>query len=292
MTTKGYYPGCSARGTSKEYEMSVKKVYEALGIELKEIDGWVCCGSSPAHVSSLLLADALALKNLSLSKEQGLKELVIPCMGCYSSFISAKHELENDCIRNKAEEATGLKYDDTARRIGIIHPLADLANRADEIKRRVKNKPTGLKAVCYYGCVFTRPPKVTGVEDFEDPKQMDSLLGAVGIEVLDWGSKTKCCGAAYSITRPDISLPLCERILSDALDAGADLIVVACPLCHGNLDMRQKQVEKKFGKMFGIPVVYMTQVLGIALGASPREVGLDKLFVDPIGVLKSKGLLR
>jgi len=292
MVTKGYYPGCSAKGTSKEYEMSAKKVYEALGIELQELEEWMCCGSSPAHTSSLLLADALALKNLSLAKEQGLKELIVPCMGCYSRFEFAHHDLkEDEDLRKKAEEAAGVKYDASIKKIETIHPLTHLAKNIDLIKEKLKKKPEGLKAVCYYGCVFTRPPDVTNVENFEDPKEMDTLLKAVDVEVINWNFKTKCCGVAFSVTNQDVAFELCNRILSNAKDAGADIIVVACPMCQGNLDMRQKQIEKKYNTQYNIPVLYITQILGLALGYSYKDVGLDKNFVDSKGVLKENCLL-
>ena len=291
MITRGYYSGCSAKGTAKEYDMSVKKVYEALGINLQELKDYLCCGSSPAHSSSLLLADALALKNLSLAKEQGLKELIIPCMGCYSRFESAHYDLKNDKEqRKKAEEAADVKYDAAIKKIKIIHPLTHLNENINLIKEKLKKKPGGLKAVCYYGCVFTRPPDVTGVDNFEDPQEMDNLLKAMGASVLEWNSKTKCCGAAYSITNQDISFELCRKILSNAREVGAEIIVTACPLCQGNLDMRQKQIEEKFNEKFNIPVVYITQLIGLALGFSYKEVGLAGEFVDAGELLKSKGL--
>jgi len=292
MIKKGYYPGCSASGTSKEYEMSVKLVYEAIGIKLQELKDWICCGSSPAHSSSLLLADALALKNLSLAKEQNLKELIIPCMGCYSRFIFAHHDLQNDGSQRKnAEETAGVDYDDEIKGIEIIHPLTYLSEHIDELKSKIKKKAKDLNAVCYYGCVFTRPPEVTHAKNFEDPTEMDELVKLTGAKVLDWNSKTKCCGASYSITNQDISSELCNKILTDAKSVGAELIVVACPLCQGNLDMRQRQIEEKFNKKFNIPVVYITQLLGLALGCSYKEVGLDKEFVGSEELFKNKGLI-
>jgi len=292
MIKKGYYAGCSASGTSKEYDMSTRKVYEALGFELEELEDWVCCGSSPAHSTSLLLGDALALKNLSLAKKQGLKELIIPCMECYTRFLSAQHDLKNDPVqRKKAEEATGIEYDEDIRKIEIIHPLTHLNDNIDLIREKLRKKANDLKAVCYYGCVFTRPPEITGYADFEDPKEMDNLLEAVGVDVLDWNSKTKCCGAAYTITNKEIAFELCNRILTRAKDAGAQLIVTACPLCQGNLDMRQRQIEQKFNHKFNIPVIYITQILGVALGATYDQVGLDKEFVPVKKLMEDKGLV-
>jgi heterodisulfide reductase subunit B len=209
-------------------------------------------------------------------------------MGCYSSFKLGKYNLKNDKLKGNIERAAGVKYGENIRKIDVIHPLTDLNNHIDLIKEKLKRKAEGLKAVCYYGCLFTRPPKAAEVEDFEDPREMDNLLKIMGIDVLNWNSKTKCCGAAYSITNPEISFEVCNRILNDAKDAGSDVIVVACPLCQSNLDMRQKQIESKFNEKFNIPVIYITQLLGLALGASYEEVGLDKEFVNAKNVICEK----
>jgi heterodisulfide reductase subunit B len=150
----------------------------------------------------------------------------------------------------------------------------------------------GLKVVSYYGCLLTRPPKVTGAEDPEYPMNMDRLMEACGAESVDWSYKTDCCGGSLSLSKLDIALDLSQKILKDAIEVGADMIVTACPLCHANLDVRQKEINHLFDGDYDIPIVYFTQLMGIAYGMSAKTVGLDKHFSDAIGLLKAKGLLE
>ena len=144
---------------------------------------------------------------------------------------------------------------------------------------------------CYYGCLLTRPPDVTGEEHYEYPTNMDRLVETLGAEAVDWSYKTDCCGGSLSLSTLEIALDLSHKILKNARDLGADLIVTACPLCHANLDMRQKQINDEFGEEFNIPILYFTQLMGVAYGLSPKELGLDKHFTDAIGLLKEKGVL-
>ncbi|ODS35486.1 MAG: hypothetical protein A7316_07050 [Candidatus Altiarchaeales archaeon WOR_SM1_86-2] len=292
MKGLGYYPGCSLEGSSQEYGKSTEKLYEALGFTLHEIENWVCCGATPGHSSSHLLSDALALKNLSTARKQGIERLIAPCMACYSRFKFAQHNVKDKRIRKKLEEIIEEKYD-CENEIEVIHPLDNLNETEilDKIKKNIKKVPKNLKTVCYYGCVFTRPPEVMGVSDYENPDQMERLLNTVGVEVMDWHYKTKCCGASLSISNTEISLDLCKDILYDAKSRGADMIVVACPLCQVNLDLRQGQIEKRHNLKFGMPVLYITQVIGLAIGLSVEDLGIDKHFVNPLELLRNKGII-
>ncbi|MCJ7784076.1 MAG: heterodisulfide reductase-related iron-sulfur binding cluster, partial [Desulfobacterales bacterium] len=143
----------------------------------------------------------------------------------------------------------------------------------------------GLKVVCYYGCIITRPPKITKVKDYEYPTQMDQLMKTIGITPLDWSYKTRCCGVSLGITQLPIALELSRKILKNAKGVGADAIVVACPLCHVNLDARQKQIEEEFKETFQLPIIYFTQLMGLAFGLKSEELGLDKHFIDPLPIL-------
>jgi len=138
----------------------------------------------------------------------------------------------------------------------------------------------GMKLVCYYGCIITRPPKITAVQDYEYPTGMDRLMKTLGATPLNWSYKTRCCGATLSISQPAIALTLTKRILQDAKNVGADAVVVACPLCHINLDARQRQICEELGEAFNLPIVYFTQLMGLAFGMSAGELGLDKHFID------------
>lgn len=286
MKKIGYYPGCSLEGSSQEYGKSIEKLYEILEIELQEIDDWVCCGASPGHSSSHILPDALALENLSLAKKQGIDKLMVPCMACYSRFKFCQHNMRDPELKDKLESIVceGEKYEND---IDAVHLLDNLNETEilNKIKKNLKKKLKDLKAVCYYGCMFTRPPEVTGVENFEDPDAMERLLEIMGVDALDWNYKTKCCGGALSISNTDVALDLSYKVLSDAKDAGADVIVVACPLCQVNLDLRQGQIEKRHNMKFSIPILYVTQLIGLSVGCTSDELGLDKHFVNPDGVL-------
>jgi heterodisulfide reductase subunit B len=171
----------------------------------------------------------------------------------------------------------------------VEHLLNTVAEKIGyrQVASKVVHPLKGLKVVCYYGCIITRPPKITEVKDYEYPTQMDRLMKAVGITPLDWSYKTRCCGVSLGISQLPIALELSRKILRNAKGVGADAIVVACPLCHVNLDARQKQIEEEFKETFHLPIVYFTQLMGLAFGLTSGELGLGKHFVDPIPVLSS-----
>jgi len=185
--------------------------------------------------------------------------------------------------------APGTGYHPRLLGVANIGILAGLP--AAEVAKAIRRPLKGLKVACYYGCLLSRPPEVTQFDDAENPTALDNLLAAAGAEPVDWPHKTECCGASYSITNTDIVLRLSRRILAMAREAGADCIVTACPLCQLNLDMRQADIEKQTNEKFGLPVFYFTQLLGVALGLAPRQLGLPSLLVDPMPLLTRKGLL-
>jgi len=170
----------------------------------------------------------------------------------------------------------------------VEHLLNTVTERVgyQKVVSKVVNPLKGLKVVCYYGCIITRPPKITEVKDFEYPTNMDKLMKVLGIDSLDWSYKTRCCGVSLGITQLPIALELSRKILKNAKGVGAEAIVVACPLCHVNLDARQKQIEEEFKEEFHLPILYFTQLMGLAFGLTPKEVGLNKHFVDPTPLLK------
>jgi heterodisulfide reductase subunit B len=276
-----YFPGCSLHSTATELDASARAVCEALGLELIEPPGWICCGSSPAHKVDPLLAVTLPLRNLAMIEQSGLEEVTLPCAACFSRFKMAVHAVEHrGDVKAQAAAALGYDYQGRVR----IRSLLDLlVNRVglNTIAERVKTPLNGLKVVCYYGCLLTRPPEVTGAEDPEYPMDMDRLMTALGAESLDWSYKTSCCGATLSITNTEIALDLSRRILENARAVGADAVVVACPLCHTNLDARQHQM----GLDAPIPILFFTQLMALAFGLGPKAMALDKNMVDPQFVL-------
>lgn len=259
-----YYPGCSLHSSSKEYSDSFVAVCKKLGIELEEIPDWVCCGASSAHSVSHLLSLALPAHTLVQAEKMGL-DMVAPCAACYQRAKFAEYEmLNNPEMKAKIEQVIEMEYKGKSRVLSVLEVLSMIEE--DKIKAAVTRPLTGVKVACYYGCVLVRPPHICNVDDPENPTKMDRIVALLGGEPVDWPYKTECCGASHIFTMKDACLKLGRDILQVAKDAGADLIVVACPLCHVNLDMRQTQINRKFGTSFNIPVVYITELMADAMG--------------------------
>jgi len=274
----GYYPGCSLHSTGAEYDISFRSVCEKLNIELTEVPGWICCGTSPAHASSHLLATALPIKNLSLAEYAGLNEIAVPCAACFSRFKMALYDTEkNPALMEEVKEIIGANFQ---RKVKIFHPL-EILDKLDykTIKGAISKNLSSIKAVCYYGCLLTRPPKAMAFDEVEYPMTMDRILDKVGITALDWSYKTDCCGATFSLTETDAVIQLTQKILANAKSVGANVIAVACPLCHANLDTRQVEIEEKYQTKYEIPILYFTQLMGLAFGIEPKKLGLSKHLV-------------
>ena len=281
-----YYPGCSLHATGVDYNESTMAVAAALGIELVEVPNWSCCGSTPAHCTDELLAAALPAKNLIAAKEIA-EEMVVCCSACFSRFkFAQEHIKEKPSVRAKLAEI--MPVEDSLG-VRVRHLIDVLAHDVGlEKVAQAKQRETGLKVACYYGCLLTRPPKITELDDPEDPRFMDDLLTAAGMETVDWPYKTECCGATFSLTRTEIVLRLTADILQMAQEAEVDCIAVACPLCHANLDMRQSDIEKKLGIKYDIPIFYCAQLLGMAFGLQRRDLGIGRALVGCDELLAAK----
>ncbi len=277
----GYYPGCSLEGTATEYDESTKAVAEALGLNLIELDGWVCCGSSPGHKEDPEMALRLPAENLMLAEKSGFQEVTRPCASCFNRHKAAQYEIRHhEGAKDKMTAALGYELQDSIR----VTTLSEAIFRHVEpetLAARVKKPLEGLKIVSYYGCLLTRPPEVTEAPHPENPTDLDDLIAAMGAEAVDWSYKTACCGASHSAVRPDIVLDLSKGIIDHAREAGADAIAVACPLCHLNLDARQMQMDVAAP----MPVLYFTQLMAVALGLPEKDILLKKNLVDPRSVL-------
>ena len=287
-----YYPGCSLHSTAKEYDISAQAVCRALGIELQEIPGWICCGATSAHATSEILSLALPVANLTLAREMDL-DVMVCCAACYSRLRTANVAMRtNDERHAQVSQVVGKEYHGE---VHVRHLLDVLVTDygLDKLQERVTRPLSGWKVAAYYGCLLTRPPQVAHFDNPENPVSMDRLAVALGAEALDWPYKTECCGASLSLTtRGDVVLKLCRDILQMAGDAGADCIMVACPLCQANLDLRQSQINKRYGTGFQFPILYFTQLIGLAFGMNPDELGLSKLLVSPAPLLKAKALAQ
>ena len=282
-----YYPGCSLHSTASEFDHSTRAVCESLGMNLIEPEGWLCCGSSAAHRADPHQALRLPMENLSLIEQSGFNEVTMPCAACFNRHKAAQYEIQHHPEHKSAiDEEIGYIYQDQVSVTTIVQSLTQHIG-TEKVARSVKKPLTGLNVVCYYGCLLTRPPQVTQCEHPDNPTDMDDLIRAVGATVHDWSYKTCCCGAAHSLTRPDIVVKLSSSLIHNARAAGAEAIVVSCPLCHMNLDARQMQMEIPEP----MPILYFSQLMAIALGLPPKAAALKKNLVDPMPLLRAKGLL-
>ncbi len=285
-----YYPGCSLHASAGEYDLSTRELFKELDITLVEVPDWFCCGATPAHNVDELLSLSLCAKNLELA-EQVEGDLAVACAACFSRLKFTQHTLgENETKRSQVEKALDAKV----RLDGNVKHLLDILARdlgLDKLAGVVKKPLKGLKVACYYGCLLTRPPGVPNLDCVEAPTIMEDLLAAVGAETVSWTHRLECCGANFTLSRPGVVLQLTHLILESAKAAGADCIMVACPLCHGNLDIRQQEIEGVYKTEYKLPVFYVTQLVGMACGLTPERLGLEALIVDPKRLLKEKGLL-
>lgn len=277
-----YYPGCSLHGTAREYDESFRGVSKLLGVNLHELEDWTCCGSTSAHCTDEALSVALPVRNLNIAATFD-REMVVPCVACYSRFIAAEAEAEEH------PEYLASPYNG---KVSIRYALDFFCENIfiQELDAK-KTKPlSGLKVACYYGCLAVRPPKLTGVKLYENPDHMDRLMELLGAEAVGWSYKTDCCGASLVMTRTDIVTNLNRKILGMAIEAGADCIVTGCTMCHANLDTRQAGLTVE-GEKREIPVFYFTELMGLAMGHKDVKQWLGRHITDPIKLLSNKGLL-
>jgi len=284
-----YYPGCSLHSTAREYDASTRAVAKVAGVELVEIPDWNCCGASSAHVTDPFLGFALPARTLAQGEEMGM-DITAPCAACYGRLTAAKEEAHRhpDLVR-RFEAATGRKFTGRSRVLNVLELLGE-PKVAAAIAAGVPKPLEGLKVAPYYGCLLVRPPKVTHFDNTERPVTMDRLLESVGATAVDFPFKTECCGASLGITRVDLTIELAARIMEAAKRAGAEAVAVACPLCQTNLDGRQAAAGVKRRDKYGLPIYYITQLVGLALGCRPSELGLGRHLTDTMSLLRQKKL--
>lgn len=272
----GYYPGCSLLGSSREFDESVRAVCAAIGLELVEVPDWSCCGASSAHVLDHNLALALPAKILAQAEAAGLQEVLAPCAACFNRLASTRAALQND--PEAAAKIAAIIEMPVTGNVRVVNVLEVLDRFKDLIAERTV-APFKHKVACYYGCLLVRPQRVVAFDRAEDPLAMDRLMAAVGGEGIPWNFKTECCGAAFSVTRTDLVARLGGRIVEDAVKRGAEALVVACPMCHSNLDMRRPEINAYLGAEHQLPVLFITQAVGLALGLDPKQLGLHRHLV-------------
>ncbi|NCO36446.1 MAG: disulfide reductase [Armatimonadetes bacterium] len=284
-----YYPGCSLHGSAREYDHSTRALCEMLDIHLQELDDWSCCGASSAHAFDRDASVMLPARNLAIAAQQG-KDVLIPCAACYGRTKAAQKSLAEDAgLQHKYAEQFGSNVPVSVPLLNLPELLSD-PDMVEALKQRVRKPLTGLRAVCYYGCLLMRPPSVTQVENYETPETMERVFAALGGTPVPWSYKTECCGGGLVLGRPDIVNKLVDTLCLQAEEAGAEAFITACPMCQGNLDMRQKDAAAAFGRDYSLPVFYISELAALALGYARSNGWWRKHLVNPRPLLREKGL--
>ena len=291
MNKLTYFPGCSAHGTSEEFDHTLKLVMQSLDVQMEEIPDWNCCGATSAHVMTENLALALPMRNLVLAERLENKTMGIACASCYSRMKGTKKHLDENPELARRINTTVIDEGEYKGTIDIKSMLQYCYEEIglETIKSKVTKSLSGLKVACYYGCLLTRPKDVTLFDSPEYPMSMDLLMEALGAKAMEFDFKTECCGASFSISNTEVVESLSGKILEVAKESGAHLIVVACPLCQSNLDMRQPDIEKHTGRKFDLPVMYFTQLMALAFGYPEKELKLPKHIVPVKAALQHIG---
>lgn len=279
-----YYPGCSLEGTAADYAASISGIAPLLEVELVELFDWNCCGASSAHSLNADLAVQLPARNLALAAKAGRRDVVAPCALCFNRLKTAEKALQGPDAAS-----LGVSYQGELK----IWDLLDYFTQdafLEALAPKVTHPLLNLQAVCYYGCLAARPPAVTDKADYENPRNMERLLEVLKANPLDWSLKTDCCGAGLAMAQPDIIDTLAQRLYERALAAGAECFVVSCQMCQANLDLSQERISQKFGKDYYLPVFYFTELMGLAVGHPDAPKWLARHLVDPMPLLKMKGL--
>jgi heterodisulfide reductase subunit B len=279
-----YYPGCSLHGTAREFGESLQGICKALEVELHELEDWNCCGASSGHALNEKLSIALAARNLIIA-ERDERDILVPCAACYHRMKVAHKALQQGFDRTMGEHYSGRNH--VVLAMDLFSDRDILARIAERVVKPLKD----LRVVCYYGCLTVRPPDLTEVKDHEYPQHMERLMGQLGAEPLPWSYKTDCCGGGLSLSRPEATDQLIRTLCERALEAGAEAFVVGCPLCQVNIEARQAEIVREMRKGFSLPAFYFTELIGLALGIKGAEGWLKRHMVDPIFLLRSKGLL-
>ena len=298
-----YYPGCALEGTGHAYNRSTKEVGKALGLELEEVENWNCCGAMEVKNIDPKIQTYLSSRVMSQAvNAMGHDVVMAPCNGCYHNLKKAEYDLTNDQGSRDVVERISAKAGHKTYQPGeieTIHALDWIKHGIGEegLKAKVKTSLKGLKVANYYGCMYTRPRHIfpekdngPGTESTSKPHFMDDLLAAAGAANVDFPLKTACCGGAHTLSDSDTSTKLVLNILKAAETSGANVIATECPTCHTGLEMHQIRAEKKFGVKTNVKILYFTQLLGLALGLSPRKVGVQENVSDSFPLLKEQGL--
>ncbi len=299
-----YYPGCALEGSGNGYDVSTRAIAKELGLALTDVENWNCCGAMEVknvdprlqtYLSSRVLSNAVNLDKQSV--------VMAPCNGCYHNLKKAEYDLTHDPKSRDVVEKLSSKAGHATYKAGqaeTIHALDWLKETIGEdgLRQRTRGRLAGLKVANYYGCMYVRPrhifpekDKGPGSESTQKPHFMDDLLAAAGAKNVEFPLKTACCGGAHTLSDSDTSTKLVLNILEAAEASGAEVIATECPTCHTGLEMHQVRAEKRYGKKTQVKILYFTQLLGLALGIGPRNLGIHTNISDATDLIFEKRLL-
>ncbi|MHB8347246.1 MAG: CoB--CoM heterodisulfide reductase iron-sulfur subunit B family protein [Acidiferrobacterales bacterium] len=302
MSKVAYYPGCALEGTGGPYDKSTRVLVKELGLSMDTLVDWNCCGAMEAKNVHPMLQTYMSARNLAIASERmGYDTVMAPCNGCYHNLKKAEYELATSHQALETVQDLARKSDDPVYRgdVRTLHLLEWLMEELgpEGIKSRMSQSLNGIKIANYYGCMYTRPRQIfpekdqgPGSESSYKPHYMDDLLAAAGAVNVEYPLKTACCGGAHTLSDADTSTQLVLNLLQAAEDSGAEVIATECPTCHSGLEMHQVRAEKEFGITTSVKILYFTQLLGLALGISPRKLGIHENISDSMDFLKNKGV--
>jgi heterodisulfide reductase subunit B len=303
MAKVAYYPGCALEGSGGPYDRSTRALVGELGLEMHDLNDWNCCGAMEVKNVHPMLQTYMSARNLAIASEKmGFDTVMAPCNGCYHNLKKAEYECATSSETMQTVQDLAHKADDPVYKgdVRTVHLLEWLMEELgpDGIKARLKNSLRGVRIANYYGCMYTRPRQIfpekdqgPGSESSYKPHFMDDLLAAAGAVNVDYPLKTACCGGAHTLSDSDTSTQLVLNLLQAAEDCGAEVIATECPTCHSGLEMHQVRAETKFGIKTKVKVLYFTQLLGLALGLSPRRLAIHENVSDSIDLLADKGII-
>jgi heterodisulfide reductase subunit B len=288
-----YYPGCTLKSSAKNFEDSTLCALKELGLEVKELERWNCCGTVYSLATDDLIHHLASIRNLIRVKEAQSDAVMTLCAMCYNTLkrVNDRVKADPDSLAkiHKFMDEEKVAY---AGDVKVRHLLELLRDdiKFESIAKKVRRPLGNLHVASYYGCLLVRP-KGVGLDDMENPTVLDDLAGALGANPVDFPFKTECCGAYQTVDKPEAVADRTFSILSSAVGRGAEVVSVSCPLCAFNLDHRQKETAKKYSGFKTIPILYFTQLLAIALGCGEKDLRLDLHYINPLPLLKEKGLI-
>jgi len=299
-----YYPGCTLHERARDFDDSAKACASALGVELEELPIWTCCGAVYPLVTDSVMDVLAGVRNLSYASRIG-DSVVTLCSFCYNVLKRSNNVMRNDkdkrekanlflradtAAREKVESYTLEDYEGQVEVLHYIEMLRDVVGY-DKLAEAVSKKLDGLKVAPYYGCMLLRPKKEMNFDDPEQPTIFEEFLEAIGCDVVDFPMKTECCGGFQVVNDEELAVSCSQNVVVSALKRDADVIVTTCPLCRYNLDRHQEKMAERISGFTKVPVVYFTQLLGLALGLGKEHLDFTDNTVDPMPVLAEKSLI-